>query len=103
MTEEINNLNTDMKELFVNNQLEELTEQLNQTADETVLEITMYNYEIIKKYFDTEKYQVLIQHIKFVAFSCFLCEYSAKRNLIDALRFEGMTEIFNSIYQLLKQ
>ena len=103
MTEEINNLNTDMKELFVNNQLEELTEQLNQTDDETVLEITMYNYEIIKKYFDTEKYQVLIQHIKFVAFSCFLCEYSAKRNLIDALRFEGMTEIFNSIYQLLKQ
>lgn len=103
MTEEINNLNTDMKELFVNNQLEELTEQLNQTADETVLEITLYNYEIIKKYFDTEKYQVLIQHIKFVAFSCFLCEYSAKRNLIDALGFEGMSEIFNSIYELLKQ
>jgi hypothetical protein len=103
MTEEINNLNTDMKELFVNNKLEELIEQLNQTTDEIILEITLYNYDIIKKYFDTGKYPVLIQHIKFVAFSCFLCEYSAKRNLIDSQGFEDMTGIFNSIYELLKQ
>ena len=103
MTEEINNLNTDLKELFVNNQLEEAAGILDETKDEVVREITLYNYDIIKKYYDSQKFAVLIQHIKFTAFSCYLCEYSANRQLIGAEDFEGMSRVFGDIYSQIKQ
>lgn len=103
MTEEINNLNTDLKELFVNNQLEEAARILNETEDEIVGEITLYNYEIIKKYYDSQKFSILIQHIKFTAFSCYLCEYSANRQLIGTQDFEGMSQVFKDIYNQIKQ
>ncbi len=103
MTEEINNLNTDLKELFVNNQLEEAAKILDETVDAVVREITIYNYEVIKKYYDSLKFTVLIQHIKFTAFSCYLCEYSASRLLIGAEDFEGMSQVFNDIYSQIKQ
>ncbi len=98
MTEEMNNRNTDLKELFVENKLEELLESLEETADDIVIEITLFNYEIIKKYFDAGNFTVLIQHIKFTAFTCFLCEYAAKRQLISNEDFENMTFTFNEIY-----
>lgn len=103
MTEEINNLNTDLKELFVNNQIEEATRLLDETADEIVREITLYNYDIIKKYYDTQKFNLLIQYIKFTAFSCYLCEYAVKHQLIDSKDFEGMSFVFNDIYNHMKQ
>ena len=103
MTEEINNINTDLKELFVENKLEKLLEILEQTADDTVIEITIYNYEIIKKYYDTGNFAILIQHIKFTAFTCFLCEYAAKRQLISNDDFEKQTLIFNEIYNRMQQ
>ena len=103
MTEEINNLNTDLKELFVNNQLEEAARILNETEDSIVVEITLYNYEVIKKYYDSQKFSILIQHIKFTAFSCYLCEYSANRQLIGGEDFEGMSQVFNDIYSQIKQ
>ena len=103
MTEEINNRNTDLKELFVENKLEELLESLEQTADDIVTEITLYNYEIIKKYFDSGKFSVLISHIKFTAFTCFLCEYAAKRRLISKEDFDGMSSVFNEIYNNMQQ
>jgi hypothetical protein len=103
MTEEINNLNTDFKELFVENKLDELTDRLDQTNDAIVLEITEYNFEIIKKYYESEKFTLLMQYIKFVAFSSFLCEYSAKRNLVNAEVFDSMMYVFNGIYNMIKQ
>lgn len=103
MTEEVNNLNTDLKELFVNNQIEETAKILDQTADETVLEITLYNYEIIKKYFDSQKFSVLTGHIRFAAFSCYLCEYAANRQLIGREDFEGMSRVFQEIYSHIRQ
>lgn len=103
MTEEINNLNTDLKELFVNNQLEEAARILDETGDDIISELTLYNYEIIKKYYDSQKYSILIQHIKFTAFSCYLCEYSANRQLIGAKDFEDMSLLFQDIYNKIKQ
>lgn len=103
MTEEINNLNTDLKELFVNDKIEESSNILDQTADETVLEISLFNYEIIKKYYDSGKFTLLIQYIRFVAFSCYLCEYAAKRQLIAKDSFDGMSFIFNEIYKLIQK
>lgn len=103
MTEEINNLNTDFKELFVENKLDELTDRLDQTDEAIVLEITEFNFEIIKKYFETEKFNLLMQYIRFVAFSSFMCEYSAKRNLVNAEVFDSMMYVFNGIYNMIQE
>ncbi len=102
MTEEINNLNTDFKELFSENKLEELIEQLNTTESSIVTEITLYNYDIIKKYYQSEKYNLLLQFIKFVAFSSFMWEYSEKRNLLDSAQNQEMSALFTNIYELVQ-
>ncbi len=102
MTEELNNLNTDLKDLFVKDQIEEVMIILDKTAEDNVLEITRYNYDIIKKYYDSRKFELLIQYIRFAAFSCYLCEYAAKRQLIPQEEFDGMSAIFTEIYNHLK-
>lgn len=102
MTEEINNLNTDFKELFSENKLEELVERLDNTDDAIVTEITVYNYEIIKKYYDSEKYNLILQFIRFVAFTSFLWEYSAKRGLLEDTLNNDMSTLFHNIYELVK-
>lgn len=103
MTEEINNLNTDLKELFSQNKLDELYEKLDETAGEIVTEITVYNYDIIKKYYDTQKYSLLFQYIRFVAYTSFLCEYSYKRELVDEDAFKAMMIVYEGIYTLLQE
>lgn len=103
MTEEINNINTDMKELFVNSNYDKIIEILNTLDDSDALEITLSNYDIIKKYFDSEKYNLLFQFIKFVAYTSFVCEYSAKRGLIDENAYKTMYDMFETIYSRIKE
>jgi hypothetical protein len=103
MTEELNNLNTDLKELFVNNQLDALKNTLDKETKEVVLELTCYNYEIIKKYFDSEKFNLLLQYIKFTAYSCYLCEYAADHQLIEEEDFNAMSAVFHEIYRIIQQ
>lgn len=103
MTEEINNINTDMKELFVNSNYDKIIETLNALDDSVVLEITFSNYEIIKKHYDNEKYSLLFQFIKFVAYTSFICEYSAKRGLIEENDYKSMYDMFENIYTRIKE
>ncbi|MFV0343399.1 MAG: hypothetical protein ACK5JH_11030 [Anaerocolumna sp.] len=102
MTEEINNLNTDFKELFSENKLDELMEQLNNTDSSIVTEITLFNCDIIKKYYESEKYNLLLQFIRFVAFSSYMWEYSAKRGLLDPVFDKEMSSLFTNIYELVQ-
>jgi hypothetical protein len=103
MTEEMNNLNTDLKELFVENKLDELTEKLDSTEKETVLTITNYNYGIIKGYLDTEKFNLLRQYVRFVAFSSFLCEYAANKQLVEASVYQSMEDSFKTILAFIQK
>lgn len=103
MTEEINNLNTDMKELFTENKYEELIDLLNETSDATVVEITEHNYSIIKKYYDEENFKLIFQYIRFTAFTSFLCEYTYKRQLFTEETFQGMTSTFDGIHEKLME
>lgn len=103
MTEEINNLNTDLKELFVDSKFDKMQEVLDNIADSTVIEIALYNYDIIKKYYETQRYNLLAQFIKFVAYSSFLCEYSAKRQIISNDEYKEMYEMFSNIYLKIKE
>lgn len=102
MTEEMNNLNTDLKELFVENKLSELTDQLDGTDTDTVLTLTNYNYGIIKGYLDTEKYDLLGQYIRFVAFSSFLCEYAGNKQLVEAPVYQSMEDSFKIILEFIQ-
>ncbi|MDF2609944.1 MAG: hypothetical protein K0R92_1418 [Lachnospiraceae bacterium] len=102
MTEEINNLNTDLKELFVNSGFDKMNEILNEIPEAVVLEITLYNYEIIKKYYENAKFDILFQFIKFVAYSSYLCDYSAKCQLIANTDYESMNQMFTNIYLSIK-
>lgn len=100
MTDELNDLNTELKELFVKSNMEELIQLLDNESDETVKEITFFNYEVIKKYYDTEKYNVLLQYVKFVAYTSYLCEYALKRKLIED---DNILDLFEKILNLIKQ
>ena len=103
MTEEINNLNTDLKEIFVDSKFERMQEVLDKIADSTIMEITLYNYDIIRKYYEAERYNLLAQFIKFVAYSSFLCEYSIKHQIISSDEYEKMYETFTNIYIKIKE
>lgn len=103
MTEELNNLNTDLKELFMNQKFEEIVDQLNDQSEANIHELTYANYDVIKKYCELEKYDLIFTHIKFVAYTCFCCEYAFQRGVIDATTFDDMMKLFNGIYAKLQE
>lgn len=103
MKEELGQLDTDLKTLFVENKIEEMVELLNAQPDEAVKEMSDYNWNIIKKYYDTEKFELMFQHFKFVAYTCFIVEYAHKVGLISDEAFGIMMMVYNDIYELKKQ
>lgn len=100
MTEELNNFNTDMKELFMNNKFEEIIDELNHKEEDDIRDLTYTNFDVVKKYYDLQKFDLLFTHIKFVAFTCFFCEYACKRGVIDEAEFNNMMAIYNSIHEM---
>ncbi|MDF2541754.1 MAG: hypothetical protein K0S47_1472 [Herbinix sp.] len=98
MNEELNEINTDLKELFVANQLEEMTEVLNKLSDEEVNELAISNHNIIKKYYDSGNQTLLFQYIKFVAFACYLVEYAYGRQLTTEEEQKDRIFIYEEIY-----
>lgn len=103
MNEEINNINTDLKNLFVESKLQEIVDILKEQSDEVVKELSDHNWGIVKKYYDTENFSLLFRYMKFVAYSCFLVEYAYKRNLIREEAFSIMISIYNDIYELIRE
>lgn len=103
MTEELNNFNTDMKELFMDNKFEEIIDELANKSDEEIRDLTYANYDVIKKYYDLQKFDIIFTHIKFVAYTCFFCEYASKREVIEATEFQNMMSIFTSIHAMMQE
>ncbi|MBP1753889.1 MAG: hypothetical protein H6Q59_287 [Firmicutes bacterium] len=103
MTEEIGQLDLELKGLFIESKLDELVDLMNQQPDQIVKEISDYNWNIVKKYYDTERFDLLLQHLKFVAYTCFVVEYAHQIKLISDDAFSIMMMIYNDIYELKKQ
>lgn len=103
MTEELGQLDLELKGLFIASRLEELTELLNRQPEAAVKEISDYNWNIIRKYYDTERFDLLFQHLKFVAYTCFMVEYAHQIGIIGDDVFGIMKMIYNDIYELKKQ
>jgi hypothetical protein len=103
MNEELGQLDLELKGLFVESKLEELIERLNQLPVSTVKELSDYSWNIVKKYFDTERFDLLFQHMKFVAYTCFIVEYAHQIGVIGDDVFNIMMMIYNDILELKKQ
>lgn len=99
MREELGNLDLVLKELFMESKFDEMKEILLDKPDETVKELTDYSWNVVKKYYEMENYNLLFRHYKFVAYSCFLVEYSHKRGLIMEDVFGIMLSVYNDIYE----
>ncbi len=99
MNEKISYLDADLKGLFVETKYDEIRSVLKDRTDDEVMEITNHNWDIIKKHYDNEDYNLLLKHIKFVAFSCFMVEYTYNRGLIGEDVFGIMISIFNDIFE----
>lgn len=103
MNDELAQIDADLKGLFVENKFEEMNELLQEQANTAVKEISDYNWNIIKKYYDTERFDLLFAHFKFVAYSCYIVEYAHQAALISDEAFGIMSMVYNDIYELKKQ
>jgi hypothetical protein len=103
MNEELNEFDAELKGLFVDEKIDEMRELLKDKPDSTVKEISDYNWNIIKKYYDNENFDLLFKHFKFVAYSCFIVEFARQRGLISEEAFGIMMMIYNDIYVLKRQ
>ncbi len=103
MTEEMGQLDLELKGLFVASKLDELVELLNKQSESTVKEMSDYNWNIVKTYYDTERFDLLFQHLKFVAYTCFIVEYAHQIGVIGDDVFGIMMMIYNDIYELKRQ
>ncbi|HHT98424.1 MAG TPA: hypothetical protein GXZ90_11090, partial [Clostridiales bacterium] len=97
------NLNTDLKEMFVEEKYEELEKALSTIDKININEIILYNWKIINKYYIESNFNVLIQYIKFVAYNCYLTEIAYKESYIDKDVYSGMMEVYDDIYVNIKK
>lgn len=102
MNEELAYLDADLKDLFIETKYDDMRNLLDERSDEEVKEISNHYWGIIKKYYDKENFELLIKHIKFVAYTCFIVEYAHNRELIGKDVFSIMMSIYNDIYEKIK-
>ncbi|MDF2486823.1 MAG: hypothetical protein K0R46_2991 [Herbinix sp.] len=103
MTEELGQLDLELKGLFVAAKMEELIELLNTQPESVIKDISDYNWNTVRNYYDTERFDLLFQHLKFVAFTCFIVEYAHQIGIIGEEAFGIMMMIYNDIYELKRQ
>lgn len=100
MTEELNNFNTDCKDLFMQNKIDDIITALEDKSDADVLELLHANYDVVNKYYTSEKFDLLFTYFKFVAYSCFFVEYATKRGILSAAEQAPMMEVFSTIFTM---
>lgn len=102
MTEQLQTLDLELKELFVKQEYEQMLEFLNNTADEDVLEMTTQNWDVVKKYNDMGRTDLLRQHLTFVAYASFITEYAGKRSLFEEKIYQEKFSLFEDIFEKLQ-
>lgn len=103
MKEELGQLDADLKGLFVEEKLEEMIEMLGEQPISVVSEISEHNWNITKKYYDNQQYELLMKHLKFVAYTCFIVEYAHQAGVIKQEEFDSRMATYNEIYELVRQ
>ncbi|MGB4660363.1 MAG: hypothetical protein WBI07_14395 [Mobilitalea sp.] len=101
--EKLSELDAELKGFFIESKLEEMKNLLQEQSDVTVSDLFEYTWNIIQKYYDAENYELLFRYLSFVAYSCFLVEYTYQQGLIDNKRYHDIMMIYNEIYDKKKQ
>ena len=86
MTEELNNFCTDLKDLFMQQDFEQMEKQLDVRDDEEVRELAVYQHDILAKYYGEEKYDL----------------YAGGRGVFLPAEFKQGFQVFLDIYELAK-
>lgn len=102
MTEELNNFCTDLKDLFMQQNFPEMERLLSDRTDEDVAVMAMEEHDILAKYYEQEKYTMLLSHLNFVAFASYLFEYAGKRGAFTPAEFKQGFQVFLDIYALVQ-
>jgi hypothetical protein len=100
MNDELANLDADLKELFVEDKIDDMIDLLQKNDTNTVKELAEYNWSIIKKYYEMENFELLFAHFRFVAYTCFLVEYGHQAGIISEEAFTIMMQVYNDIYEI---
>lgn len=103
MTEELNDFCTELKDLFMQHDFARMEELLAGKTNGEVEELAMYEHDILAKYYEQEKYEMLLTHLNFVAFASYLFEYAGKRGIFTPPRFRQGFRIFLDIYELVQE
>ncbi len=103
MREELAQLDADLKGLFSENKIEELNGLLQEQTESDVKELLQFYCDVIKKYYDTERYDLLLTHIRFVAFTCYIVEYANQISMISEQDYLVMMKIYNEVYEKRQQ
>ena len=98
MTEELKNRDMDLRELFVAQQYEAVVTILDSMEDDQVLELALTNWDVVKKYYDSDRVDLLRKYVTFVAYESLLIEYAGKRGLLIGKEFEDKYNLFEEIY-----
>lgn len=103
MNEDLAQLDAELRGLFMENKLDEIKDLLKEQQNDAVKEISEYSWNVVKKYYETERFDLLFGHFTFVAYSCFLVEYAHREGIIRDEAFGIMMSIYNDLYELKKQ
>jgi hypothetical protein len=103
MNDELAQIDADLKGLLMEDKIEEMNELLKEQPDSVIKEISECNWNIVKKYYETECFELLFRHFTFVAYTCFLIEYEYREGLINNEIYETTMGIFNALYDKRRQ
>lgn len=103
MTEELNNFCTDLKDLFMKQDFEAMEKALSERKPAEIAEMAERERGVIVKYYEEEKYELLLTHLNFVAFASYLYEYAGKRGIYAGKEFQDGMEVFVKIFELCQQ
>ena len=102
MIEELQTKDLELKEIFIKQEYEHLIDNLNECSDADVLEMTEVNWQVVKKYYDQGRNDLLRQHLNFVAYGSFITEYSGKRGLFKDEEYKIKYALFEDIFEALQ-
>jgi hypothetical protein len=103
MSEELQIIDMDLKDLFIKQDIERLMEALDRIVAKDVLEINEMNWVVVKKYYDMGRQDLLRKHLSFVAYTSFITEYAGRRELYSEQEYQVKFGLFEDIYQILQE
>lgn len=103
MTEELQTKDLELKEMFIKQDYEQLMDALDQVSSDDVMEMTEINWNVVKKYYDQGRTDLLRQHLTFVAYGSFLTEYAGKRNIYEEASYAEKFKLFEDIFEKLQE